>query len=169
MQEAKMMGLSGDIVKIDWSYKIAGKTHVCTGPGVCFRPYTSMLNVQNGDGLTVLWKACSGGESLESVKSDLIGLKNRNVRHNKPTKGIYIDTCCKFRNGLRQIFGDIWVKLDSFHWMKRWDKALLKPSSEKGHVFRASMSRALFVTPPNEFNGAKDRLLKKFKKKKPNG
>jgi len=170
MQEAKMMGLSADICKIDWSYKIAGKTYVYTGPGVCFRPYTSMLNVQNGEGLTALWKACTGGESLDPVKSDLLSLKNRNIRHDRPTKGIYIDDCCKYRNGLQATFGqDVWVKLDSFHWMKRWDKALLKPSSEKGHIFRAAMSRALFVTPPNEFNEAKDRLMKKFKKKKPDG
>jgi len=52
MQEAKMMGLSREMLKIDWSYKIAGKTCVCTGPGVCFWPYTSLLNIQNEDGMT---------------------------------------------------------------------------------------------------------------------
>jgi len=54
MQEAKMMGLSGEIFKMDWSYKIAGKTYVYSGPGVCFRPYTSVLNIQNGDGMTLV-------------------------------------------------------------------------------------------------------------------
>ena len=168
MQEAKMMGLSGEIVKLDWSYKIAGKTYIYTGPGVCFRPYTSLLNVQNGDGMTVCWKAVSGGESLESVKPDLVLLKNRNERHGKKIKLAHVDVCCKHRSGLQDIFGeDLWVGLDSFHWMKRWDPALLKPTSEKGKIFRGAMSQALFVTTSSELTAAKERLIKKYKNKKP--
>ena len=49
LQDAKMMGLTGSILKIDWSYKVAGKTYVYSGPGSCFKPYTNMLNVQNED------------------------------------------------------------------------------------------------------------------------
>ena len=102
------------------------------------------------------------------MKQDLLALKERNTRHGKSLKGIYIDDCCKYRGGLQQIFGEaVWVGLDSFHWMKRWDPTLVKPSSEKGQIFRAAMSQALFVTPANEISAAKDRLMKKFRKKKP--
>ena len=164
MQDAKMMGLSGEILKIDWSHKVAGKTYVYTGPGICFKPCTNMLNIQNEDALTILWKATDGGESLLPIKADLICLKQRNMRLQKPTKAIYIDVCCKFRKGLQDIFGsDVFVGLDCFHWMKRWDRALAKPKSEKGATFRASISQAVFVIPPDECEGAKKRLIDRRK------
>jgi len=167
MQDAKMMGLSGQTLKIDWSYKVAGKTYACTGPGICFKPYTNMLNIQNEDGLTVLWKATDGGESLDPIKADLIRLKQRNVRLENPTKAIYIDVCCKFRKGLQNVFGaNVFVGLDCFHWMKRWDKALAKPKSEKGAIFRASMSQAVFVIPTEEYDRAKKRLMDRRKANK---
>ena len=71
MQDAKMMSLSAEIVKIDWSYKAAGKTHVHTGPGQCFKPHASMFNMQNEDGMTVFWKVTDGGGSLVPLKPDL--------------------------------------------------------------------------------------------------
>ena len=159
MQDAKMMGLSGEILKIDWSYKVAGKTYVYAGPGVCFKPYTNMLNAQNEDGLTTLWKATDGGESLVPIKSDLLRLKQRNARLQKTTKAICIDVCCKYRNGLKSIFGnDVFVGLDCFHWMRRWDKALANPKSEKGAMFCAAMSQAVFIIPSNECDRAKKTL-----------
>ena len=169
VQEAKMMGLSGEMHKIDWSYKIAGKTHVCTGPGLCFRPCTSIMNAQNEDGMTPCWKANSGGESLDAVGDDLARLNRRNVRLKNKLKGVCVDVCCQRRNRFKTLFGpEMWAKLDSFHWMKRWNPALLKPSSEKGQIFRAAMSRALFVVPPSEHESAKARTkARKTNEKKP--
>jgi len=63
-----MMGLTGEILKIDWSHKVAGKTYVYSCPGQCFKPYKNMLNVQNEDGLTLTWKLTNGGESLDQIK-----------------------------------------------------------------------------------------------------
>ena len=167
MQDAKMMGLSGQMLKIDWSYKVAGKTHVYTGPGQCFKPHTNILNVKNEDGLTLSWKAADGGESLLPLKPDLLRLKLRNARLNATTKGVYIDDCCKHRNGLQGIFGkDCFVNLDPFHWQCRWDRALAKPKSENGAIFRSSMSQALFVTPTEECTNAKNRLIARHRKRK---
>ena len=166
MQDAKMMGLPAEMLKIDWSYKVAGKTYVYTGPGVCFKPHTNVLNVQNEDGLTILWKVTDGGESLLPIECDLIRLKQQNTRLQKTLKAIYIDVCCKCRNGLRSIFGDVFVGLDCFHWMRRWDKALHKPKSEKGAIFRASMSQAVFVIPTEELERAKKRLIDRRKANK---
>jgi len=167
MQDAKMMGLSGEILKVDWSCKASGKTYVHTGPGQCFKPYTNMLNVQNEDGLTMLWKATDGGESLKPLRADLLRLKQRNEHLNTATKGIYVDDCCKHRNGLQAIFGkECFVNLDPFHWQRRWDKALAKPKSEKGAIFRLSISQALFVIPPDECNSAKKQLIDQCRKRK---
>jgi hypothetical protein len=47
------------------------------------------------------------------------------------------------------------VKLNAFHWLKRWNKILHDPKSGHG------VSRALFSCGPNEFAKAKVRLLKK--------
>jgi len=105
MQDAKMMGITGEIVKIDWSYKVAGKTYVYSGPGKCFKPYKNMLNVQNEDGLTLTWKLTNGGESLDQIKPDLVRLQRRIWRQKKKVKVIYIDDCCEFRPGLKRIFG----------------------------------------------------------------
>jgi len=168
LQDAKMMGLTGSILKIDWSYKVAGKTYVYTRPGVCFKPYTNMRNVQNEDGLTLTWKMTSTGETLDTVKPDLLRLERRNKRQQITTKVVYINDCCKFRSGLKRIFGgDVFVGLDVFHWCKRWDAAMANSKSENGAIFRSSISQALFVVPPAEFERAKARLIHRHKKRKP--
>jgi len=167
MQDAKKMGLTGEILKIDWSYKVAGKTYVYEGPGKCFKPYTNMLNVQNEDGLTLSWKLMSGGESLDSIKADLVCIQRRSAKQQKDIKGIYVNDCCKFRRGLKGMFGaDVFVGLDSFHWFKRWDRALANPKSEKGAIFRSSISQAVFVVTPEEYDRAKQRLILRRKKNK---
>jgi len=169
MQDAKMMGLSGEILKIDWPYKVAGKIYVYQGPGQCFKPFTNMLNVQNEDGLTIAWKCTEGGESLDPIRGDLLRLKRWNTRLNTTTKGIYIDVCCKYRQGLKRIFGQhVWVKLDVFHWMRRWDSILVNSKLEKGAIFRTSMSRAVFLTTSDEYEQAQRRLIDRRVKKDPN-
>ena len=93
-------------------------------------------NVQNEDSLTIAWKCTQGGESLKPIKLDLLRIKCRNARMQTNTRGVHIDVCCEYRAGLKQIFGEhVWVKLDVFHWMRRWDKALANSKSEKGAIF----------------------------------
>ena len=68
VQVGKMLGLTAEILKIDFNYKIAKKIRVWNGRGISFRPYKCLVTVQNEDGLTVLWKALHGSESFNVIK-----------------------------------------------------------------------------------------------------
>jgi len=58
---------------------------------------------------------------------------------------IYVDNCCTVRKLLNQIFPDAFVALDEWHWMRRWDAALVDPSSEEGVTFKISVRKMLNV------------------------
>jgi hypothetical protein len=86
-------------------------------------------------------------------------------------KCIYVDNCCGVTCILLQIFpgasGNI--KLDAFHWLKRWNVCMSDPLSAQGGIFRALMSRALFNVEPTEYEDATqspkrsdNQLLKRF-------
>jgi hypothetical protein len=55
------------------------------------------------------------------------------------------------------------VKLDPFHWLKRWNEILVEPNKEQAGVFRAMMSRALFNATEEEYSRAKEKLQAKKK------
>jgi hypothetical protein len=171
--EAKMMGLLASILKIDFNYKLASKIRVWTKQGQSFSPFKCLVTVQNEDGLTVFWKALKQSESFAEITLDLIRLRHRlkrnlaitrvNGNDKEAVKVVYVDNCCNVCNQLQHCFPGALVKLDAFHWLKRWNKILHDPKSGHGGVFRALMSRALFSCGPDEFANAKERLLKKGK------
>jgi len=55
------------------------------------------------------------------------------------------------------------VKLDCFHWQKRWDAALSDLRSEKTTIFRSMMRRAAFQVEDQEHSRIKDLLVSKGK------
>jgi hypothetical protein len=62
-------------------------------------------------------------------------------------KVVYVDNncCCSVKNIVRRIFPDVLIKLDPFHWLKRWNKlVLLDASSAQAGIFRGLMSHAIF-------------------------
>lgn len=79
-------------------------------------------------------------------------------------KVLYIDNCCNVKNILRRIFPDALIKLDPFHWLKRWNELMVEPSSAEAGVFRGLMSRAIFNIEPTEYERAKDKVCKKKKR-----
>jgi len=136
-----------------------------------FRPYKAIMTVQNEDNLTVLWKAVAGSESMKRVLPDLRRLHDRCNRnrgygphlHSNSMQCIYVDNCCTVRNLLQSVFSlTCWVKLDPFHWMKRWDVILFKPKNETSGMFRGMMSRALFAVNDAELARARGVVQEKL-------
>jgi hypothetical protein len=80
------------------------------------------------------------------------------INFEQAVKVVWVDNCCSVKHIVRRCFPDVLIKLDSFHWLKRWNEIILKPSSAQAGVFRGLMSRALFNIEPGEFQRAKDYL-----------
>jgi hypothetical protein len=169
-----MMGLNASLLKIDFNYKIAKKIRVWTKQGQSFTPFKCIVTVQNEDGLTVFWKALKHSKSIMEISPDLIRLRERlngNLRlkkqpskfgpHEQAVKCIYVDNCCSVCHMIRHCFPGSLIKLDCFHWIKRWTDIMSDPKSAEAGVFRALMSRALFNVDPTEFRDAKQRLKEK--------
>jgi hypothetical protein len=173
--EVKMMGLCAWMLKIDFNYKLASKIRVWTGPGQSFTPFKCLVTIQNEDGLTVFWKALKQSESFAEITQDLLRLRHRLNRNNAATKTsqggsteqsvkvVYVDNCCNVCNSLKRCFPGCLVKLDAFHWLKRWTEMLFDPKSALAGVFRALMSRALLTCGPDEFDNARERLKNRGK------
>jgi hypothetical protein len=77
---------------------------------------------------------------------------------------VYVDNCCNVSRIVSSIFPGVSIKLDAFHWLKRWNEVLVEPNSAQGGIFRGLMSRALFVIDPSEFERAKEKLVRKKKR-----
>jgi hypothetical protein len=151
-----MRGLSGEILRMDFNYKIAAKVLVYKGRGQSFVPFKCILTVQNECAMTMYWKALQSSESMKEIIGDLCRLRDRNRLNGKPVKVIRVDNCCSTGKCLRRIFGDeVLVKLDVFHWLKRWDKMLAEPGSGEAVIFRVLMSRAVFCVEPETYRAAK--------------
>jgi hypothetical protein len=77
---------------------------------------------------------------------------------------LYVDNCCQVSRIVSEIFPGVAIKLDPFHWLKRWSDVLVDPNSAQAGIFRGLMSRALFVIEPGEFDRAKEKLTRKKKR-----
>ena len=144
-----MYGLSGQILKIDFNYKLAKKVRR-NGRGITFRPYIGMVTIQNEDGLTVFWKLLRGSESLKDITPDLKSLRQRlesnnlqilgpnpnpeNERHGK-ILAIYVDNCCNVCCILQPLFPFTEIKLDVFHRLQRWNEEMNDNSSKQAGLF----------------------------------
>jgi hypothetical protein len=81
-------------------------------------------------------------------------------------KCIYVDNCCNVSRILLQVFPGAAdnIKLDAFHWLKRWNACMSDPMSAQAGIFRALMSRALFNVEPTEYEDASRRAAGKKKR-----
>ncbi|KAL3935991.1 MAG: hypothetical protein SGARI_002745, partial [Bacillariaceae sp.] len=77
LQQAKMIGQTSTILKIDFEYKLPDNVYVYEGVGRCFRPYKSMCTIHNQNNQTVWWKMCGGGEAIDEIEKGLIGIRER--------------------------------------------------------------------------------------------
>ena len=177
VQLGKMYGLSGQILKMDFNYKLAKKVRVWNGRGISFRPYKCIVTIQNEDGLTVFWKLLKGAESMTDISNDLKSLNQRLVANNLRLLGantnplntrygqvlaVYVDNCCNVSKKLQEIFRHAEIKLDAFHWLQRWNPEMQDSTSKQAGLFRSFMSTALFPVPPAEFKLAKLEVAKKL-------
>jgi hypothetical protein len=166
LQEAKMRNIPASVLKIDWSYKLPPKVKVYTGRGDSFSPFKSHVVVQNEDSQCVFWKMYAGTESYGAtgMKDDLIRLKQRFDHLRCDIRVIYVDNCCNVRKQLQSVFSTAQVKLDQFHWIKRWDDVLYDPRSAEAGIFRTSMRRAVFVIENHEFERVRHILSRKLRR-----
>jgi len=164
MQIAKMRSVTVHVWKIDWGYKIAPKIKVYTGQGKPCSPCRSVVSIQNEDSLTMFFKCCPCSEGIDAMEADLRLLLKRHKAHKKVVKVSYVDNCCSVRQKMQKITPGILVKLDCFHWQKRWDPVFVDLKSEKTIIFRSLMRRALFVTEEEEIN----RVRQDFARRKKN-
>lgn len=75
--EAKLMGITAAVLKIDFNYKLAKKIRVWTKQGQSFAPFKCIVTIQNEDGLNIFWKALKHSESFSEIEADLIRLRFR--------------------------------------------------------------------------------------------
>jgi len=163
MQIAKMRAITGQVWKIDWGYKIAPKIKVYTGRGKPYAPFKSMVSIQNEDSLTMFWKCYPCSEGIDAMEADLRLLSRRHTLHNTPVKATYVDNCCTVRSKLQKVIPGVLVKLDCFHWQKRWDPVFVDLKSEKTMIFRSLMRRAMFITEEEELQRVRDDFAKRKK------
>jgi len=146
-----MRNIPAVCLKIDFHYKLPDKVKVYTGKGKCFSPFKCGVTIQNEDSLTIFWKFLTCSESIESIKPDLLRIKERQTHiQDKPSQVCWVDNCCTVRPKLVDIFPGILVKLDAFHWFSRFDEILLNKNSEEANFFRHLMRRAVFIVEDAE-------------------
>lgn len=155
VQEAKMRNISARILKIDWHCKLPSKIKVCTGRGKCFSPFRCGVTMQQEDALAVFWKCFPCSESIDMLAPDLKRLRARQRMLGSWIHVTHVDNCCSVREKLLRIFKGALVKLDTFHWMVRWDDILFDKNSEEASSFRHTLRRAVFVVENSEFNRVK--------------
>lgn len=151
LQVSKMACQPCQVLKLEYSYKLPAKIDVYTGIGKCYKPHKCMLVAHNGNNATVYWKALVGTESIAQASHGLAQLEDRNPDE---VKVIYVDNCCNVAEALLKIFPNAVIKLDAFHWMKRFEPALHDKNSESAAQFRGMLRRCLFMCDDGEFKRA---------------
>ena len=92
---------------------------------------------------------------MTKLQPALKGIKERCEHLGSVIKGCYVDNCCNVRKKLQEVFGEtIFVKLDPFHWLKRWDTIMADSLSLEAGVARVLFSRALFNVTPAKYKRA---------------
>jgi hypothetical protein len=109
-------------------------------------------------------------ESMSEMQVHLRQIKKRLQRQQKPTKiVIYVDNCCIVREKILEVWPDAIVKLDIFHWLKRWNQILKQPHSLEAGVFRALMSKVVPVASKTEYDRVPTKLQEKVMAQKQMG
>lgn len=121
MMRLEMQSATGTIMKGDHTFapakmmRVAGKN-----------PFAAVYTVMNEAGLLVSQHFTESKKPSETIPV----LENVRDRHLKlgdggPVKVWYTDMCCQEANTLRSVFGsDIVIKLDPFHLMQRFKRAI---------------------------------------------
>jgi hypothetical protein len=77
VHQNKIRGIKALVLKIDWHYKLPPKIKVYTGRGKSFCPFKSAVSIQDEDAQTIFWKCYPCSEGMETLKPDLLRLKQR--------------------------------------------------------------------------------------------
>eukprot|EP00957_Ditylum_brightwellii_P025843 1955020-Ditylum_brightwellii.AAC.1 len=125
-----------------------------------FRPFIAFAALRNEFRETVWWKMLTRPESMVEVQEDLKRLRGRldNLQGAGTVKIIFVDNCCNVRRKWTDIFPGVKVKLDTYHWLARWNCVLTDPKSDDAAQFRALMSRAIIAVGDAEFSQKKEEL-----------
>jgi hypothetical protein len=82
-------------------------------------------------------------------------------------KVCYVDNCCGVCISIKKLFPGCLVKLDAFHWMKRWNDIMFDCKSAEAGIFRGLIHKALFLVEATEYEEARQRLITHKKKTTP--
>lgn len=102
-----------------------------------YNEVVAQVFVRDGSGATIQ-------PALRALQQRLIGLHGESIC-NLPIY-FYIDNCCTYGNKIKEGLNklNIVIKLDLYHWMARWDRALKLHSFPEGVVLRRQIVGALF-------------------------
>jgi hypothetical protein len=121
-----------------------------------------MATIVNENNMVIWFGMLRMDESMSEMQEHLRQLQKRLQRQQKTTKiVIYVDNCCIVREKILEVWPDAIVKLDIFHWLKRWNQILKQPHSLEAGVFRALMSKAVLVASKTEYDRVRTKLQEK--------
>ncbi len=141
------------VLRIDTCYKPSKKTVVPDYPDF----FQGCLTVLTGTGYCVLASMLFSKERSQEICSHLRRLKNvlAQMSTERTIKLIYVDTCCgrkDMKKELHALFPGVSIKLDGFHWLKRWFEAFeCSKNSKHYRWFIRAMALALYAPTDNEF------------------
>ena len=159
-----MTSNGGRILSMDAEYKMSRRIFVHVGRRGRFRPFKAFSCIRNEYGDVIWWKMLRRPESISEIEADLQLLKERldRVQGENKVSIIYVDNCCNVRKKLEKLFPGVLIKLDPFHWIKKWDDVLVDPKSMMAAVFRAALSRAIHAVNHDEYNEKLEELRGKL-------
>ena len=163
--QAKMQRLGGRILSLDFVYPLAKRIWVQQKDGTRFRPFKCLASIKNEDSLVIWWGMLKGDESIVAIQLHLGKLRARFIHLGYSLRiVIYVDNCCNVKAKIEEVWPEALVKLDHWHWFKRWDEAMVDPKSENGRLFKALMSRAVLVAPDDEVNRKRTAMMGRLKR-----
>lgn len=148
----EMAQINSEYVSCDHTFKLASHVGIYRD-GKWIPQYDSLFIMQNEKSQVIFWQLTKG-TAYSSVCDGLDSIRQR-ADASKKLKGIVIDNCCMWKHKLVATFGDIDVKLDLFHAVKRVTTALSKKHQytytalqDFQLVFRASGDNGIQRTQP---------------------
>jgi hypothetical protein len=134
---SSMTSNGGQILSMDAEHKMSRQMFVHVGTRGRFRPFKAFSCMCNKFGDVIWWKMLRRPESINKIEADLQLLKEQldRVQGKNKVKIAHVNNCCNVQNKLEKMFPGVFVKLDPFHLIKKWDNVLVDPKPMMVAVF----------------------------------
>ena len=145
---AMMEAITGEWLSMDHTFKTAANVGQWDINGKWRKIFNSVFLILNEKQEVLSW-TLSKTTGFINVQQSLRKLRDRLAMNGIEVRGIIIDNCCQWKDLLRKIFGNVPIKLDLFHGVKRVTGTISKKhfffhafKSEFRMVFRHTNDRA---------------------------